>query len=181
MPPHRTTAESNRVDVELVRQQYPIVDVVGRYGFELRRSGAAFIGRCPFHLDRGRPNLTVYPRSGRWVCFRCGASGDVINFVQQLEHLTFLEAVAHLGFAPPTRPIGPTRRLAQRRPERSRPLEQSEKDVLAAVDAWKQAALQGDAVTLGKLYHDDLAYTHSNAMTQNKAVAVASETRSLTA
>jgi DNA primase len=132
MPPHRTTAESNRVDVELVRQQYPIVDVVGRYGFELRRSGAAFIGRCPFHLDRGRPNLTVYPRSGRWVCFRCGASGDVINFVQQLEHLTFLEAVAHLGIAPPMRPIGPTRRLAQSRPESARPLEQSEKDVLAA-------------------------------------------------
>jgi ketosteroid isomerase-like protein len=52
----------------------------------------------------------------------------------------------------------------------------AEGDVLAAVDAWKQAALQGDAVTLGKLYHDDLAYTHSNAMTQNKAVAIASET-----
>ena len=77
MPPHRITAESNRVDVGLVRQQYPIVDVVGRYGFELRRSGAAFIGRCPFHLDRGRPNLTVYPRSGRWVCFRCGASATL--------------------------------------------------------------------------------------------------------
>jgi ketosteroid isomerase-like protein len=52
----------------------------------------------------------------------------------------------------------------------------AEGDVLAAVDAWKQAALQGDAVALGKLYHDDLAYTHSNAMTQNKAVAIASET-----
>lgn len=52
----------------------------------------------------------------------------------------------------------------------------SDKDVLAAVDAWKQAALQGDAAALGRLYHDDLAYTHSNAMTQNKAVAIASET-----
>jgi ketosteroid isomerase-like protein len=52
----------------------------------------------------------------------------------------------------------------------------AEKDVLAAVDAWKEAALKGDAVSLGKLYHDDLAYTHSNAMTQNKAVAIASET-----
>jgi ketosteroid isomerase-like protein len=51
-----------------------------------------------------------------------------------------------------------------------------EKDVLAAVDAWKEAALKGDAVSLGKLYHDDLAYTHSNAMTQNKTVAIAAET-----
>lgn len=52
----------------------------------------------------------------------------------------------------------------------------AEKDVLAAVEAWKQAALKGDAVALGALYHDDLAYTHSNAMTQNKAVAIAAET-----
>ena len=52
----------------------------------------------------------------------------------------------------------------------------SEKDVLAAVDAWKQAAIKGDAAALGKLYHDDLAYTHSNAMTQTKAVAIAAET-----
>ena len=51
-----------------------------------------------------------------------------------------------------------------------------EKDVLAAVDDWKQAALKGDAAALGKLYHDDLAYTHSNAMTQTKAVAIAAET-----
>jgi ketosteroid isomerase-like protein len=52
----------------------------------------------------------------------------------------------------------------------------ADKDVLAAIDAWKQAALKGDAAALGKLYHDDLAYTHSNAMTQTKAVAIAAET-----
>jgi ketosteroid isomerase-like protein len=52
----------------------------------------------------------------------------------------------------------------------------AEKDVLAAVEAWKQAALTGDAAALGKLYHDDLAYTHSNAMTQTKSVAIAAET-----
>lgn len=50
------------------------------------------------------------------------------------------------------------------------------REVLAAVDAWKRAALTGDAPALGKLYHDDLAYTHSNGMTQTKAVAIASET-----
>jgi ketosteroid isomerase-like protein len=52
----------------------------------------------------------------------------------------------------------------------------AEKDVRAAVDAWKEAALKGDAASLAKLYHDDLAYTHSSGMTQNKAVAIASET-----
>jgi ketosteroid isomerase-like protein len=52
----------------------------------------------------------------------------------------------------------------------------AEKDVLAAIDAWKEAALKGDAAALGNLYHDDIAYTHSNAMTQNKAVAIGAET-----
>jgi ketosteroid isomerase-like protein len=52
----------------------------------------------------------------------------------------------------------------------------ADRDVLAAVDAWKQAALKGDAAALGKIYHDGLAYTHSNGMTQNKAVAIAAET-----
>jgi ketosteroid isomerase-like protein len=49
-------------------------------------------------------------------------------------------------------------------------------DVLAAVDAWKQAVLKGDDAALGRLYHNDLAYTHSNGMTQHKVVAIASET-----
>jgi ketosteroid isomerase-like protein len=52
----------------------------------------------------------------------------------------------------------------------------ADEEVMAAVSAWKQAALKGDAAALSRLYHDDLAYTHSNAMTQNKAVAIASET-----
>lgn len=51
-----------------------------------------------------------------------------------------------------------------------------EKEVLAAVETWKQAALKGDGVALGKLYHEDLAYTHSNGMTQTKTMAIASQT-----
>ena len=52
----------------------------------------------------------------------------------------------------------------------------ADKDVLAAIDTWKQAALKGDAAALGKIYHEGLAYTHSNGMTQTKAVAIAAET-----
>ena len=49
----------------------------------------------------------------------------------------------------------------------------AEKDVLAALDAWKQAFLKNDAATLDKLYNKDLAYTHSSAKVQNKAEAIA--------
>jgi DNA primase len=51
----------DRIDTDLLRQQHPIVHLIGQYGIELRRSGSAFIGRCPFHPDGGRPNLTAYP------------------------------------------------------------------------------------------------------------------------
>ena len=50
-----------------------------------------------------------------------------------------------------------------------------EKDVLNALDTWKQAALKGDATALDKLYHPDLAYTHSNGATQTKAAAIAAQ------
>ena len=69
------------IDTEAVRRQHPLADIVAGYGIELRRSGCALVGRCPFHADGGRPNLTVYGRSGRWVCYRCGEGGEVIGFV----------------------------------------------------------------------------------------------------
>ncbi len=50
-----------RVDTEKLRQQHPIVELIGRYGVELCRSGTAFVGRCPFHADGGRPNLVPGP------------------------------------------------------------------------------------------------------------------------
>jgi DNA primase len=103
-----------RIDVEQLRQQHPIVDVVAHYGIELRRSGACFTGRCPFHADGGRPNLVVFPRSGRWSCFRCGARGDAISFVQEFEHLPFREAALRLGSDLPGSPA--VRRSPQRPP-----------------------------------------------------------------
>jgi DNA primase len=84
------------IDTESLRREHPIAELVTSYGIELRRVGAALVGRCPFHQDRGRPNLHVYNRSSRWICYRCGEHGDVIGFVQQMDNLTFREAVARL-------------------------------------------------------------------------------------
>jgi DNA primase len=89
-------SKPERIDTERLRQQHPIADVVERYGIELRRAGSALIGRCPFHVDAGRPNLVVYPRSGRFVCFRCQVRGDAIAFVQQIEQVSFRDAAQRL-------------------------------------------------------------------------------------
>jgi DNA primase len=101
-----------RVDTEALRREHPLADLVASYGIELRRIGTALVGRCPFHQDRGRPNLHIYP-SGRWICYRCEQRGDVIGFVQQIENLTFREAADRLrgllsrSPRPRRRPAGP--------------------------------------------------------------------------
>jgi DNA primase len=134
-----------RVDTQAVRSQHPLADVVAGYGIDLRRSGSALVGRCPFHVDRGRPNLTVYT-SGRWVCYRCGERGDVIAFVQQMERIGFRDAVAQLGGVglehasrrPRSRPLSPVRM-------RRAPLGPEELEVLAgAVDLYANRLLADD-------------------------------------
>jgi ketosteroid isomerase-like protein len=50
---------------------------------------------------------------------------------------------------------------------------QDEKDILATLAVWKQAALKGDAATLDKLFHKDLVYSHNNAKIENKEQAIA--------
>jgi DNA primase len=87
---------AKRIDTERIRQQHPIAEVVERYGIQLHRAGSALVGRCPFHADGGRPNLVVYTRSARFVCFRCQIRGDAIAFVQQVEQLSFRDAVLRL-------------------------------------------------------------------------------------
>lgn len=91
-----------RIDTELLKRERPIEEVVGRYGIELRRSGRALIGRCPFHPDGGRPNLYVYPGSSSFYCYRCAIGGDVISFVGRMERIGFRDAVARLTGQPPS-------------------------------------------------------------------------------
>src|SRR5579871_746960 len=52
-----------------------------------------------------------------------------------------------------------------------------DKDVLAAMDSWKQALLKGDAAALDRIYHKDLTYTHSSGKTELKAESIANSTR----
>ena len=56
------------------------------------------------------------------------------------------------------------------------PDSKSEKEVLAAMDAWKQATLKKDGAALDKLLHPDLTYSHSSGHTQTKADVIQSVT-----
>jgi DNA primase len=103
------------VDTAALKQQHPVAEVIARYGIDLRSSGRALVGRCPFHRDQGQPNLHVYPFSASWYCYRCAMGGDVIRFVERLEGIGFREAVARILGTPATS----RRYLARLSPERS--------------------------------------------------------------
>ena len=83
----------HRTEIDAIKRTRPIADVITGYGIDLRPSGRALVGRCPFHPDGGRPNLHVYPASASFYCFRCAAGGDVFSFIQRIEGVDFLTAV----------------------------------------------------------------------------------------
>jgi DNA primase len=63
---------------------------------QLRKQGARFVGRCPFHEER-TPSFSVNPQDKLYHCFGCGEGGDVITFVEKTEQLDFAAAVEWLA------------------------------------------------------------------------------------
>ena len=62
----------------------------------LRRAGARYTGRCPFHEER-TPSFSVNAADKLYYCFGCGKGGDVISFVRETENLPFVDAVESLA------------------------------------------------------------------------------------
>jgi len=83
-------------DVALVRERARIDDVVREYVTLKSAGGGSLKGLCPFHDERS-PSFHVTPSRGMWYCFGCGEGGDVINFVQRVDHLTFAETIEKLA------------------------------------------------------------------------------------
>ncbi|MCA1783124.1 MAG: DNA primase [Dermatophilaceae bacterium] len=83
-------------DIAAVKERASIEDVV-REHVTLRPAGVGSSkGLCPFH-DEKTPSFTIRPAMGYYHCFGCGESGDVISFIQKVEHLTFADAVERLA------------------------------------------------------------------------------------
>jgi DNA primase len=81
--------------IQRVRDQVKIAVVVGER-VKLERRGRSLIGLCPFHKEKS-PSFHVNDERGFYYCFGCHASGDAIKFVQELEGLSFIEAVRELA------------------------------------------------------------------------------------
>ena len=81
------------IDELLVRN--PIEDVVGQY-VNLKRSGANMFGLCPFHGEK-TASFSVAPDKGIYYCFGCHKGGGAINFMMELEGLSYPDAVRALA------------------------------------------------------------------------------------
>jgi len=81
--------------INWVQAAADMVEIVGQYT-ELRKAGANYSGRCPFHEER-TPSFSVNPAEKLYYCFGCGAGGNLFGFVQAKENLDFAGAVEHLA------------------------------------------------------------------------------------
>jgi len=72
-----------------------VVDVVGRY-VQLKKSGANFMGLCPFHGEKS-PSFSVSPSKQFFHCFGCGKNGNAIGFLMDHAGMGFREAVQDLA------------------------------------------------------------------------------------
>ncbi|MFN4003456.1 MAG: DNA primase [Hylemonella sp.] len=72
-----------------------VVDIVGRY-VQLKKSGANFMGLCPFHAEKS-PSFSVSPTKQFYHCFGCGKHGDAIRFLMEHTGMGFVEAVQDLA------------------------------------------------------------------------------------
>ena len=72
-----------------------IVDVVGSY-VALSRKGSNLFGLCPFHNEK-TPSFSVSPDKQIYHCFGCKKGGGVINFIMEMENLSYPDAVRFLA------------------------------------------------------------------------------------
>ena len=99
-------------EIEKIKTETDRAAVVRARGVELRPQGGDLVGLCPFHDDK-TPSLHVTPAKRLWRCVSCNATGNVIQFVQRFDGVSFRHAADLLAGgaafkAPPT--CGPVKK-----------------------------------------------------------------------
>lgn len=108
--------------IEKVKSALNIVNVIETFT-RLHKTGANYKGVCPFHDDHS-PSMVVSPSRQTYHCFVCGASGDVISFVQHHLNISFIEALRwcanQAGIEFPTKELTPEEEAAYKKKEAQR-------------------------------------------------------------
>jgi DNA primase catalytic core len=78
-------------EIERIKRETDLAAVIRSRGIELKPSGSDLVGLCPFHADHS-PSLRVTPGKGLWRCMSCAATGNVIQFIQKFDGVSFRHA-----------------------------------------------------------------------------------------
>ena len=81
--------------IENLKSIIDIVDVIGNY-VQLKKQGSNYAALCPFHSEK-TPSFVVSPSKQIFHCFGCGASGDAIKFIMDIEKLSYPQAIEKLA------------------------------------------------------------------------------------
>lgn len=79
--------------VEEIKEEYDLLKEV-RKTVQLSRRGVDYWGCCPFHSEN-TPSFKVSPHTGKYKCFGCGKSGDVIDWKREIDGIELLSSSAH--------------------------------------------------------------------------------------
>lgn len=86
---------NNQNTINDIRSKLNIVDIVSEY-VPLTKKGQYYWGICPFHNDKN-PSMSVDEKRQTYTCWSCHNSGNVFNFVEQIENISFKDALKKLG------------------------------------------------------------------------------------
>lgn len=81
--------------IQQIAAKIDFLELVGQYT-SLQRMGDRYRGLCPFHQEK-TPSFYVQPEKRLFYCFGCGKGGNLFQFVMEIEHLSFPEAVRRLA------------------------------------------------------------------------------------
>lgn len=129
-----------------------LVEVVQPH-IALRRVGRRWQGLCPFHAEK-TPSFYVNEELGLYKCFGCNASGDVITFVREIEHLDFAQAVEYLAARAGVAMVYTDPGDNEERKRKRRLLDA----VAAAVDWYHERLLSGDDAGPARAYLRDRGF-----------------------
>jgi len=139
-------------DIARVRAASDLVQVAGEH-MALRRVGRRWVGLCPFHAEKS-PSFSVNGEEGLYYCFGCGAKGDVITFVREVEHLEFAEAVERLAGRAGLQIAYDDAAVSKERQRRAVLVDA----MIAAVDWYHERLLSGRDGAAARAYLRDLGY-----------------------
>lgn len=81
--------------IENLLANVDIVDLISSY-VSLKKSGSSWVGLCPFHADKN-PSMHVNSTKGFYHCFSCGAGGNAIKFVMEMDKLSYPQAIEKIA------------------------------------------------------------------------------------